>query len=124
MGYEAKWVWDQPDQPLDILECPAQVSGAVEAKLRETALAAYRAVGCRDWARVDLRLDAAGVPHVLEINPLPGIIPDLAANSCFPLAAATAGMEYDELIQRVVQIAGRRLTGEEVRAATLTGAAG
>jgi D-alanine-D-alanine ligase len=124
MGYEAKWVWDRPDQPLDILECPAQVPEAVEARVRETALAAYRALGCRDWARVDLRLDGAGVPHVIEINPLPGIIPDLAANSCFPLAAATAGMEYDELIQRVVGIAWRRLTGEEVRAATLTGAAG
>lgn len=124
MGYEAKWVWDQPDKPLDILECPAEIADELAADLRKTALAAYRALGCRDWARVDLRLDAAGVPSVVEINPLPGIIPDPAANSCFPLAAAKAGLAYPELIQTVVGIAWKRLTGEELGAPTLAGAAG
>ncbi len=124
MGYEAKWVWDTPEASLQVLECPAQVDGALNQVIQSTALAAYRALGCRDWARVDLRLDAAGVPHVLEINPLPGIIPDPAANSCFPRAAAAAGMAYAELIQTVVRIAWRRIAGRELLETTLAGVAG
>ncbi len=84
-GYEAKWVWDRPDAPLAIFH---------------------------DWCRVDLRVDRFGVPNVLELNPLPGIIPDPAMNSCFPKAARAAGFGYDELIQEVVRIAWRRLTGQ------------
>lgn len=114
MGYEAKWKWDVPDNPLEILECPAQVDPAVAERIADTAIAAYHALGCRDWARVDVRLDADGAPNVLEINPLPGIIPDPVANSCFPCAARAAGMSYDQLIQRAVQIAWRRATGEEL----------
>jgi D-alanine-D-alanine ligase len=123
MGYEAKWVWDQPEEPLDILECPAEVPEQLEEALRQTALAAYRALGCRDWARVDLRLDGTGVPNLVEINPLPGVIPDPAANSCFPKAASAAGLSHAELIQTVVGIAWRRLTGEELAAPTLAGVA-
>jgi D-alanine-D-alanine ligase len=54
------------------------------------------------------------VPNVLELNPLPGIIPDPAMNSCFPKAARAAGLSYDELVQEVVHIAWRRLTGRDV----------
>jgi D-alanine-D-alanine ligase len=61
-----------------------------------------------------VRLDAAGVPNVVEVNPLPGIIPDLSANSCFPNAAHAAGWSYDQLIQRVARIAWRRLTGRHL----------
>ena len=114
MGYEAKWEWDTPEAALDLLECPAGVVEPLAARIREVAVAAYRALGCRDWGRVDVRLDAACVPHVVEVNPLPGIIPDPIANSCFPRAAATAGMTYDEMIQRVVQVAWRRLNGSEL----------
>jgi D-alanine-D-alanine ligase len=113
MGYEAKWVWDTPEAELDLLECPAEVSEDLAAELRATALAAYRALGCRDWSRVDLRLDNLGTPHVIEVNPLPGIIPDPVANSCFPRAAAAAGMAYDELIQTVTRIAWRRIRSED-----------
>ena len=91
--------------------------------LQRTALAAYRALGCRDWARVDLRLDERSVPNVLEVNPLPGIIPDPAANSCFPRAAQAAGMAYAELIQAVTRIAWRRIAGRELEVLTLAGAA-
>lgn len=124
MGYEAKWVWDTPEAALEVLECPAEVAPALNERIQSTALAAYRAIGCRDWARVDLRLDARAVPNVLEINPLPGIIPDPAANSCFPRAAAAAGMAYAELIQTVVRIAWRRIAGRELAESTLAGVAG
>jgi D-alanine-D-alanine ligase len=50
-----------------------------------------------------------GEPNILELNPLPGILPDPAANSCFPKAARTAGLTYEELINRVLDIACRRV---------------
>lgn len=121
MGYEAKWIWDRPEHPLDVLECPAAIDGQLNRWLQETALAAYHALGCRDWGRVDLRLDALGVPNVLEVNPLPGVIPDPAENSCFPRAAAAAGLSYAELIQSVVRIAWRRLSGRDLPAPSLAG---
>jgi D-alanine-D-alanine ligase len=114
MGYEAKWKWDTIEAELDILECPAAISDELADAIGTTAIAAYRALGCRDWSRVDLRLDAEGTPHVIEINPLPGIIPDPAANSCFPRAAASTGMSFDELIQTVTRIAWRRISGREL----------
>lgn len=121
MGYEAKWTWDTLEAELQILECPAAVPSALTKEVQTTALAAYRVLGCRDWSRVDLRLDENGTPHVLELNPLPGIIPDPAANSCFPRAAAAAGMTYDELIQTAAKIAWRRISGKELMATTLAG---
>ncbi|MBI4545924.1 MAG: D-alanine--D-alanine ligase [Gemmatimonadetes bacterium] len=107
-GYEAKWVWDTPQAPLEIFACPAALEAELAASIEATALAAYRALGCRDWARVDLRLDARGEPQVLEINPLPGILPDPAQNSCFPKAARAAGMDYNELICTVLRLALER----------------
>jgi len=56
------------------------------------------------------------VPNVVELNPIPGIIPDPAMNSCFPKAARAAGMTYDDLIQEIVRITWRRLTGRAPRA--------
>ena len=107
-GYEAKWVWDRPDNPLEMFECPARVSDALRAAIEDVTLRAYHALGCRDWSRVDVRLDAAGEPRVVEINPLPGILPDPADNSCLPKAARAAGLSYDELIQACVLAAAER----------------
>ncbi|HUE76627.1 MAG TPA: hypothetical protein VMM83_01680 [Longimicrobiales bacterium] len=101
-GYEAKWVWDTPERPLQIFRCPADVAPELEELIGATAVRAFRALGCRDWGRVDLRLDTAGRPHVLEINPLPGVLPDPEQNSCFPKAARAAGMDYDAMILAVL----------------------
>src|SRR5437870_11345463 len=113
-GYEAKWVWDTTEHPLAIFQCPAPVAPELYREIERTALDAYFVLGCRDWCRVDIRVDRFGVPNVLELNPLPGIIPDPAMNSCFPKAARAAGFTYDELIQDVVHIACRRLTGQDI----------
>jgi D-alanine-D-alanine ligase len=107
-GFEAKWVWDRPDSPLHIFECPAQIPDALRRAIERVTLRAYRALGCRDWARVDVRLDGAGVPNVVEVNPLPGILPDPADNSCFPKAALAAGISYKTLIQTVLSLAAER----------------
>jgi len=113
-GYEAKWVWDRPEAPLAIFQCPARVPAALYREIERTALDAYHALGCRDWCRVDIRVDRFGVPNILELNPLPGVIPDPAMNSCFPKAARAAGIGYDELIQEVVRLAWRRQTGRDL----------
>jgi D-alanine-D-alanine ligase len=107
-GFEAKWVWDRREKPLEIFECPARIDEALRCRIEEIVLAAYRVLGCRDWSRVDVRLDAAGVPNVVEVNPLPGILPDPADNSCLPKAARAAGMSYDQLIQACVRHAAER----------------
>lgn len=108
-GFEAKWVWDRPDAPLNIFDCPAHIPPALRRVVETTSLQAYRALGCRDWSRVDVRLDADGVPNVIEVNPLPGILPDPADNSCFPKAARAAGMSYQELIQSCLIFAAERV---------------
>jgi lysine 2,3-aminomutase len=107
-SYEAKWVWDTPEQPLQIFHCPAAVSRECAAQLERTVLAAYRTLRCRDWARIDLRCDAQGVPHVLEVNPIPGILPDPSMNSCFPKAARAAGMDYNAAIMAVLRAGAAR----------------
>jgi D-alanine-D-alanine ligase len=107
-SYEAKWIWDKPEAPLDIFRCPAEIDGALAAEIERTALAAYRVLRCRDWARIDLRCDARGVPHILEVNPLPGIHPDPAMNSCLPKAAGVAGLDYAEMILSVLRAGAAR----------------
>ncbi|MBW8838309.1 MAG: hypothetical protein JF602_00410, partial [Gemmatimonadetes bacterium] len=69
-----------------------------------------------DWCRIDIRCDAAGRPMVVELNPLPGILPDPRDNSCFPKAARAAGMSYDDLIRTVADIAWRRISGRSLLA--------
>jgi len=113
-GYEAKWLWDTPDHPLDLFECPADISKELARDVRSAALSAYRILGCRDWCRVDVRCDAAGRPMVVELNPLPGILPNPKDNSCFPKAARAAGMTYDTLIQTVADVAWRRISGRSL----------
>jgi D-alanine-D-alanine ligase len=98
-GFEAKWLWDTPENPLEIFECPARIDDALRREIEDVTLRAYHALGCRDWSRIDVRLDAGGRPHVIEINPLPGILPDPKENSCLPKAARAAGLSYDEMIQ-------------------------
>jgi D-alanine-D-alanine ligase len=107
-GYEAKWIWDVPSDPLDIFECPARIDSRLRSAIEDVVLRAYRILGCRDWSRVDVRLDAQGVPNIVEVNPLPGILPNPADNSCLPKAARAAGMNYDQLIQAALTHAADR----------------
>jgi D-alanine-D-alanine ligase len=107
-SYEAKWIWDQSSNPLQIFDCPARIDGELKAEIERICLGAYRTMRCRDWCRIDVRLDAGGRPHIIELNPLPGILPRPQDNSCFPKAARAAGMTYNGLINEVLDIACRR----------------
>jgi D-alanine-D-alanine ligase len=107
-GFEAKWLWDRPENPLEMFECPARIDEALASEIEHVVLRAYQVLGCRDWSRIDVRLDAAGQPHVVEVNPLPGILPNPEDNSCFPKAARVAGLSYDQLIQACLRAAAER----------------
>ena len=108
-SFEAKWIWDTVEKPLEIFACPARISSSLKKKIQSVCQAAFSALRCRDWCRIDIRLDESGVPNVLELNPLPGILPNPNANSCFPKAARTAGISYTDLINQVLEIACRRV---------------
>ena len=102
------FVWDRPEKPLEIFQCPARITRELQASIERVTLGAFNVLGCRDWARIDVRLNAEGVPNVIEVNPLPGILPDPADNSCLPKAARAAGIGYDELIQSCLKYAAAR----------------
>ena len=107
-SYEAKWILDTKENNFDVFECPAKLDSNLESKIKETVLRTYKVLNCKDWSRIDVRLDKNGIPNIIEINPLPGIMPDPNENSSFPKAARTAGMTYNQLIQRALYSAAKR----------------
>jgi D-alanine-D-alanine ligase len=100
-SYEAKWLRDRPEEPLEIFRCRPLSRGLRPAD-RADGPAAYHALRCRDGADRHPS-DARGLPHILEVNPLPGVLPDPAMNSCFPKAARAAGMDYGSMIRGVLR---------------------
>ncbi|MBU2493820.1 MAG: ATP-grasp domain-containing protein [Bacteroidetes bacterium] len=107
-SFEAKWILDTKENPMDIYTCPAKIDEELRTKINELAHKSYNILRCKDWSRLDVRLDKYGEPNIIEINPLPGILPDPKDNSCFPKAARSAGIEYDELINRVLYYGAKR----------------
>jgi D-alanine-D-alanine ligase len=108
-SYEAKWIWDTEAAPLQIFQCPAPLEPMLRRAIETVCRAAFNHLGCRDWCRIDIRLDAQGLPNVIEVNPLPGVLPRPEQNSCFPKAARAAGLSYQQMILRVVDAACKRL---------------
>ena len=82
-------------------------------RAEQVALHAWRAMNCRDAGRVDLRSDAAGSPHFLEVNPLAGLHPQ---HSDLPMLCTALGIPYVELIDRIVRSAAKRVPPTGVRA--------
>jgi D-alanine-D-alanine ligase len=80
----------------------------LEKKIKSAALRTYNILRCRDWSRIDIRLDKKGEPNIIEVNPLPGILPNPEENSCFPKAARAAGMDYNTMINKVLFVAAKR----------------
>jgi D-alanine-D-alanine ligase len=107
-SYEAKWLWDTREKPLEIFKCPADIPGVMRAKIENIVDRTCGVLRIRDWCRIDVRLDEKGEPNILEVNPLPGILPRPEDNSCLPKAARTAGYSYSDLIHRVVEEASKR----------------
>jgi D-alanine-D-alanine ligase len=81
--------------------CPADLPDGLTERAQELAVRTYRLLGCSAFARVDLMLDAAGDLSVLEANPIPG----LTETSLLPQAAEAAGVSFDELVGRILELA-------------------
>lgn len=101
--YAAKWLPESEDYVRTPVRCPAEVDEALAARIREVAVKAFQATRCRDYARVDLRVQG-DVPYVLEVNPNPSLAP----NSGFVNAARAAGYSYAALADRLVRLAWSR----------------
>ena len=78
--------------------CPCGLPAGKERALGEIALQAFEAVGATGWGRVDLMVDADGEPWFLEVNTVPG----MTDHSLVPMAAAAAGIDFDELVWRIL----------------------
>jgi D-alanine-D-alanine ligase len=107
-SFEAKWILDTKDSQFNVFDCPANIDSGLEEKIKKIVLETYNVLRCKDWSRVDVRLDKNGEPAIIEINPLPGIMPDPNENSSYPKAARAEGMTYDEMINTVLYAAAKR----------------
>lgn len=107
-SFEAKWIWDQTDNPLEIFECPASINNTLKNEIESICKKTYNVLRCRDWSRIDVRLDKNGRANIIEINPLPGILPKIEENSCYPKAARMAGLNYNEMLNAVLDSALKR----------------
>jgi D-alanine-D-alanine ligase len=81
--------------------CPAKISKKLKEKIMRIAVLAYKSVDCRDFGRVDFRVDKKGNPYVLEINPLPS----LSTDDVFPLIAKAHKSTYNEFILKIIDAA-------------------
>lgn len=88
-----------------VVEYP-MATGEVEKKCCEVALSAWRSLGCRDGGRVDLKMDDAGIPNFIEVNPLAGINPE---HSDLPMLAGKKGISFIQLIDAIVKSSLKRV---------------
>jgi D-alanine-D-alanine ligase len=116
VDYAAKWHEKSFEYRSTPRALPAELDEPVAERIRAAARAAWEALGCSDYARVDFRLDAAGHPYVLEANPNPDISPDAG----FAAALGAAGIAFDRFVSTVVANAAARIRAAESVAATMT----
>jgi D-alanine-D-alanine ligase len=105
VSYAAKWEQNHVDytgtKPVPLRDATPALISAVE----QVARAAWEALGLRDYGRIDLRVDAAGIPWVIDVNPNPDISPDAGVAR----AARIAGLSYPQLIAHIADVAYHRI---------------
>jgi len=107
---EVKWIFEEQTESHHLL-CPAPVEPALKDRLEKTVRAAWKALGLCDWCRIDLRCDRAGNPYIIDVNSPPGMIPpERSMTSYFPMSARAAGIDYQDLLKRLMQTAMDRLS--------------
>jgi D-alanine-D-alanine ligase len=101
VSFEAKWLEDSEEYKKTVGVCPVRIPKKVEQVVIETAKKAFRVMGCDNYSRVDFRI-RDNVPYVLEVNPNPCINPEGAG---FIRSAAAAGYSYNQIIQKIFDLA-------------------
>jgi D-alanine-D-alanine ligase len=101
LTYESKWVSGSPADLASPARCPASIDAALASALGRLAVAAFRATGCRDYARVDFRLDERGEPMILEVNPNP----DLGPTCGWARAVRSSGRDYGATLAAIARMA-------------------
>jgi D-alanine-D-alanine ligase len=101
LTFDAKWEDDSPYFEGTKPVCPAEIDAEEHNHITETITTVYRLLGCRGYARVDMRLDEDGELNVIELNPNPDISPGTGAAR----QAEAAGMTYTQFVERIVQLA-------------------
>ncbi len=94
LTYAAKWATGSPEDLATRPRCPAEIDARLADRLAKLAVAACRATACRDYARVDFRLDARGEPMILEVNPNP----DIGPSAGWARALRASGRDYGETL--------------------------
>lgn len=102
--YDGKWIAESVYYDNTKPKCPADLDKKLKNKVIAIALEAFHALSCRDYARVDIRVDKSGRPYVIEINPNP----DISEDSGFARAAAARGISYSELLNIIANYAINR----------------
>ncbi|MFA7228463.1 MAG: ATP-grasp domain-containing protein [Melioribacteraceae bacterium] len=103
--YEAKWSPESVYFKNTVPRCPAPLDDKLRHKIEKMALEAFEALECRDYVRVDIRLNQKNVPYVIEVNPNPDISPDTG----FVRSAAAAGLDWDQLLLKISTFALKRI---------------
>jgi len=99
LTYESKWVVGSSADLASPIRCPAQIDNALARSLGSLAVAAFQATACRDYARVDFRLDSRGEPMILEVNPNP----DLGPSAGWARAVVSSGRDYGATLAALVR---------------------
>jgi len=104
VSYQAKWDPQHEAYHKTIPSCPAVLPKRVETKVKDIAISAFHAMGCRDYARVDMRLKNNKEAYVLEVNPNP----DLTEGVGFMRSAKAAGYSYERALKKIIELAWKR----------------
>ena len=104
VDFDSKWKEGSDSFTQTVGYCPAKLKGETRKKIEEISLEAYRATGCQDYARVDIRFSQDGIPYILEVNANPGIGPE----DGFVRSAKAAGYTYTQLLEKLIDIALQR----------------
>jgi D-alanine-D-alanine ligase len=99
ISYNAKWLKGSDEYEHTKGVCPADLPAGLTTKIKEMALEAYRLIGCRDYARVDFRLNRKMVPYILEVNPKP----DLSDDAGLARSGKAHGFTFDQIIAKIVE---------------------
>jgi D-alanine-D-alanine ligase len=102
-GYEAKWVTESPEYQKSKPICPAPLEWVMKKRVEHITIKAFRLFECRDYARVDIRIDREGKIYVLEVNPNPDISPQSGMIRALKVQGTTYTEFVGSLLERALQ---------------------